>query len=113
MLRTSVLCCAMAGVLGLAVGCNGLTKSHEEAVTTMQTDLEKLDKKVAELKEKADKSAGDEKGRLEAKWKDAGAKRDAAKKKLDELKTAPADKWEAVKKEADAAIGEAKKAVEN
>ena len=71
MLRTSVLCCALAGILTLGVGCDSLTKSRDEAVTSMQTDLEKLDKKIAELKEKAEKAAGDEKGRLEAKWKEA------------------------------------------
>lgn len=112
MLRTSVLCCALAGILTLGVGCDSFTKSRDEAVTSMQTDLEKLDKKIAELKEKAEKAAGDEKGRLEAKWKEASAKRDAAKKKLDELRTAAAGKWDAMKKEADTAVGELKKAVE-
>ena len=112
MLRTGVLCCAMAGLLGLAVGCDNLTKSQNDAVTTMQSDLEKLDKKLADLKERADKAAGDEKPKLEAKWKEAGAKREAAKKKHDELRTAPADKFDAVKKEADAAVGEYRKAVE-
>jgi Skp family chaperone for outer membrane proteins len=112
MLRTCVLCCALAGILAVGVGCESFTKSRDEAVAGMQTDLEKLDKKIAELKEKADKAAGDEKGRLEAKWKEASAKRDAVKKKLDELKTAAVDKWDAVKKEADTAVGELKKAVE-
>lgn len=112
MLRTSVLCCAVAGVLGLSVGCTNLTRAHDEAVAAMQTDLEKLDKKIADLKDKADKATGDEKGRLEARWKEAVAKRDLARKKFDELKTASSEKWEAVKKEADAAVGELKKSVE-
>ena len=39
------------------------------------------------------------------------AKRDAAKKKLEELEKAAADKWDAVNKEAEAAFEEVKKAV--
>jgi len=116
MLRTSVLCCAVAGVLAAVVGCDlfgskGI-KSRDEAVATMKTELEKLDKKVAELKEKAEKATGEEKAKLEAKWKESSAKREVVGKKLDELKSAAIDKWEAVKKEADAAVGELKKSVE-
>jgi len=118
MLRTSVLCCAMAGVLGLAVGCNFFSaekaiKPRDEAAATLKTTFDELDKKVVELKEKMDKAAGDEKAKLEAKWKESSTKRDAAKKKLDELKAATAENWEAVKKHADTAFGEFKKAVEN
>ena len=115
MLRTGVLCCAMAGVLGLAVGCSDVDakiKSRDEAATTMKTTLDDLDKKVEELKQKADKATGDEKAKLEAKWKESATKRDAAKKKLEELKAAAADKWEAVKKDAEAVFNEAKKTVE-
>lgn len=116
MLRTSVLCCAMAGVLGLAAGCGifGSTanKPRDEAVATMKTELEKLDKKVADLKDKADKATGEEKTKMEAKWKESSAKREAVGKKLDELKNAAADKWEAVKKDADTAFGEFKKTIE-
>jgi predicted nuclease with TOPRIM domain len=116
MLRTGVLCCALAGVLGLAVGCNfsaeKAIKPRDEAAATLKTTFDDLDKKVTELKEKMEKATGDEKARLEAKWKESSGKRDAAKKKLEELKTAAADKWEAVKKQADAAFGEFKKAVE-
>jgi hypothetical protein len=112
MLRTSVLCCALAGVVALAVGCDSFTKTRDDTVATMQTDVEKLEKKIADLKEKSEKATGDEKGRLEARWKEASAKRDEVRKKLDELKTAPSEKWDAKKKEADAAVVELKKAVE-
>lgn len=113
MLRTSVLCCAMAGVLSLVVGCTDpKLKARDEAVTAMKSDLDKLDKKVAELKDKAEKATGEEKAKLEAKWKESAGKREALGKKLDELKTAAADKWEAVKKDADTAFGDLKKAVE-
>ena len=116
MLRTSVLCCAMAGILSLAVGCDFFgsrgMKPRDDAVAAMKTEIDKLDKKVAELKEKADKATGDEKGRLEARWKESSAKREAVGKKLEELKTAAIDKWEAAKKDADAALGEFKKSVD-
>ena len=115
MLRTGVLCCAMAGVLGLVVGCtptDGKIKARDEAATAMKTELDKLDKKVAELKDKAEKATGEEKVKLETKWKESAAKREAVGKKFEELKSAAADKWEAVKKDADAAFGEFKKAVE-
>ena len=116
MLRTSALCCAMAGVLALAVGCDFFgssgVKPRDDAVVAMKTELEKLDKKVAELKEKADKAMGDEKVKLEAKWKESSAKREAVGKRFDELKTAAVDKWEAAKKDADAALGEFKKSLD-
>jgi chromosome segregation ATPase len=115
MLRTSILCCAMAGILALAVGCDfgskGI-KSRDEAVATMKTELDKLDKKVTELKDKADKATGEEKAKLEARWKESSAKREAVGKKLEELKTAAVDKWEAVKKDTDAAFGEFKKSID-
>jgi hypothetical protein len=113
MLRTGVLCCAVAGVLALAVGCNGTPEAKkDEAVTAMKADLDKLDKKVAELKEKADKATGDAKASLEAKWKESAAKREAAAKKLEEVKAAAIDKWEAVKKDADKTFDEFRKVVE-
>ncbi len=113
MLRTGVLCCAMAGVLGLVVGCTDpKIKARDEAATAMKTELDKLDKQVAALKEKAEKATGEEKTKLEEKWKASAAKREAVGKKFDEFKTAAADKWEAVKKDAEAAFGELKKAVE-
>jgi hypothetical protein len=111
MLRTGVLCCAMAGVLALAIGCNSAV-SKDETVKTMTTDVEKVEKQLAELKTKATQATGDEKIKLEMKHKEAVGKQEAFNKKFAELKTAAADKWEAVKKDADAAFAEFKKAVE-
>jgi hypothetical protein len=116
MLRTCVLCCAVAGLVGLAVGCNngsssGTTK-RDEAAKAAKVTLDDLDKKAAALKEKAEKATGDEKAKLEARVKDAGAKREPAAKKVDELKAAAGDKWEAAKKDTDAALDEYKKAIE-
>lgn len=116
MLRTSVLCCAVAGALAGAVGCNlsadRAIKPRDEAVAAMKIELDKLDKKVGEWKEKAEKATGEDRAKLEAKWKESAAKREAFGKKLDELKIAASDKWEAARKDADAALGEFKKAVE-
>jgi len=52
-----------------------------------------------------------EKAKLEAKWKEAAAKREAAKKKLEELEKAAADKWDAVEKELKTAFEDVTKAV--
>lgn len=117
MLRTCVLCCAMAGVVGLTIGCKGpeSTKptpaNKDEAVTAYKARLGELDQQIAELKAKAEKATGDDKGKLEAKLKDATAKREAALKKLEELEKAADDKWQAINKEADAAFEDVKKAV--
>lgn len=116
MLRTCVLCCAMAGVVALAVGCNLFSgdalKQRDEAVKTINAQLTELDKDIARLKEKAEKATGEEKAKLEAKWKESAGKREALGKKLEELKTAAADKWEAIKKDTDKAFDDLKKSVE-
>ena len=126
MLRTCVLCCAVAGLLGLAVGCNRSSESkpetkpetkptlgaRDEAVAAYKTKLDDVDKKIADLKDKASKATGDEKTKLEAKLKDATAKREAVGKKVDEMKATAADKWEGVKKDTDAALEDLKKFVE-
>lgn len=117
MLRTCVLCCALAGVLGLAVGCTSTKDTKptptkkDEAVTAYKARLGEFDKQVAELKTKAEKATGEEKTKLEAKLKEATAKRDAAAKKLDELEKAAADKWEAMDKEVKSAFEDVTKAV--
>ncbi len=117
MLRTCVICCALGGIVSLTVGCN-LSKDtkpvptkKDEAVTAYKSQLGVLEKQVDDLKTKADKATGDDKTKLDAKLKDAIANRGAAKKKLEELEKATADKWEAVNKEANAALDDLKKAV--
>ncbi len=116
MLRTCMICCAMA-VVGLAVGCN-MSKDtkptptkKDEAVTAYKARLSELDRQVDDLKAKAEKATGEEKTKLEAKWKESAGKRDAAKKKLEELEKVAADKWDAANKEAETAFDEVKKAV--
>src|SRR5262245_48845126 len=122
MLRTCVLCCALVGAVGLAIGCNNATKdtkdtkptptvNKEETVKSYKTQLGTFDKQVDDLKAKSEKATGEEKTKLEAKLKDATAKRDAAKKKLEELEKAAADKWDATEKDVKAAFEEAAKAM--
>ncbi len=115
-MRTCVFCCALAGVVGLTVGCTGSkdsrpTTGKDESVRAYKFQLGEFDKRVEELKAKAEKATGEEKAKLEAKWKESAAKRDAAKKKLKELEEAAADKWEALDKDAVKAFEEVKKAV--
>jgi len=117
MLRTCVLCCAVAGSLGLAAGCNLRTQDNpatqrDQAITTYKVQLGDLDKKIDELKAKIEKATAEEKPKLEAKLKEAGVKRDACMKKLDEWKAAAAEKLDAAKKDAEAALADLKKAVE-
>lgn len=118
MLRTCALCCAVSALVGLVVGCDGRQESklpvghQNEAVTTYKMRLDELDKKVADLKARAEKATGDEKTKLEAKWKESAGKREAFAKKFDAVKAAAEDKLEAAKKEAEAALDEFRKAVE-
>src|SRR4051794_9773273 len=109
MLRTCVLCCAVAGLVGLVVGCDrgsgSATKpavTKDEGVAGFKLRMDDADKKAAALKERADKAAAGDKDKLDAKVKDAAAKREGAAKKVEELKAAPADKWDAPRKDADA-----------
>lgn len=119
MVRKLVACCAMAGVLGFAVGCNWFTTpskttatQKDDFVAGYKTKLDEADKKLADLKAKADKSTGDEKAKLDAKVADATAKRAAFVKKYDEAKTAAADKTDGMKPGVGTAFDEYKKAVE-
>ena len=123
MLRICVLGCAMAVSLALVVGCtsssdtgNGkpvITQAQkDEAVRAINDKLAAIDKKLEELKTRAEKATGEEKAKLEAKWQESAGKREALKKKYDELKSAAADKWEVIKNEAEHAYNELKKAIE-
>jgi hypothetical protein len=90
----------------------GVGSSHDEVIAAYQLRIGEFDKKIADLKDKSGKAAGDEKGKLEGKLKDATAKREVAEKKLGDLKAAAADKWDAAKKDVDAAVDDLRKAVE-
>jgi hypothetical protein len=111
-----VICCALGCAVGPTVGCTNSqdTKrvaAKSEALKTYNTQFDALKLQVDDLKARADKATGEDKVKLDAKLRDATAKRDAAKKKLDELGQAAADKVDALTKEVEAAFEDAKKAV--
>ncbi len=117
MTRAFAVLCAV-GVLGLAVGCqlgsqsNPPKGSQQEAVADYKAKLDGLDKKLADLKAKAEKATGDEKTKLDGKVTAATAKREAFVKKYEAMKSAAADKWGDSKTEVAAAYEEYRKAVE-
>ena len=120
MVRKMVVCCAVAGALGFAVGCNWFAPAPSKPTATKQdefasgykTRLDEADKKFVELKAKADKATGDEKAKLDAKVTDdgqAGGVRQEARR--DEGAPRP-DKLEGMKGGVGAAFDEYKKSVE-
>lgn len=119
MLRTFVLSCAAVGLLGFAVGCkvestpSGVSiTTKDAAVKDVETKLKGLEATMTDLEAKAKVATGDAKTELEKKWNETAGKRDAAKKKLEELKNAAEDKWKDIHKEADKAYDDLKKAVQ-
>jgi hypothetical protein len=70
---------------------------RDEYVLEMQKELDALDAKYDELKASAAKAEGPAKKDLEKKLEEAKLKRDAAAKKLNELKEAAPDRWEKIK----------------
>jgi len=78
----------------------------------MHKKLDELDAKYDDLKTRASKAEGQAKTELEKKLEVAKVKRDAAGKKLTELKEAGADRWEKVKDGVSNAYDDLKKAFE-
>lgn len=103
MTGTRVIHSILAALLGFSLGCGSAvpaptTRNEDEGVTThkarvaaYRARLGELDKKLDDQKAKAEKATGDDKTKLQAKQKDAVAKRDAAKKAIDELEQLGAD----------------------
>jgi len=85
---------------------------RDEYAVAMRKQLNELDVKYAELKERAAKAEGDMKTQLDKKVAEAKVKRDAAAEKLDELKTASADRWDKIKDGVGNAFDDLKKAFE-
>lgn len=85
---------------------------RDEYAVVMRKQLDELDVKYAELKERAAKAEGETKKDLDKKVAAAMVKRDAAAEKLDELKTAGADRWEKIKDGVGYAFEDLKKAFE-
>jgi len=69
----------------------------------MAERLEQLDAKVAELKAKTTKGGGEAKGEIDKKAADLTVKQQEARKKLQELKEASAEKWDSLKSRAEKA----------
>jgi DNA primase len=70
---------------------------RDEYARDMHKQLDELDAKYEELKTSAAKAEGQAKKDLEKKLEEAKVKRDAAAKKLDELKEAEPERWEKIK----------------
>jgi len=85
---------------------------RDEYAREMQKKLDELDVKYKALEKRAAEAKDDSKKDLDKKAKEAKAKRDAAAKKLDELKTASHDRWEKVKDGVEDAFDDLKKAFE-
>lgn len=110
--KVLVLGCALAGALALTVGCNNTTKpntKHDEALKAYDKSLADLDKQIDDLKAQVAKATGDEKTRLEKMYAASAPYREAAAKKLAELKKAAADKWDALDSETKASFEALKK----
>jgi hypothetical protein len=82
---------------------------RDEYARDLQKELDKIDAKYEELKASAAKAEGQAKKDLDKKVEEAKVKRDAAAKKLDELKEAPPDRWEKIKEGAENAFDDLKK----
>jgi formate-dependent nitrite reductase cytochrome c552 subunit len=106
------LCCAIAGTLGFVVGCSGWSDSKptvstptpaqkEQAEQKMKAQLNEMDQKINDLKNRADKATGEEKAKLEAQWKASAGKRAEYEKKFDQFKHAAGNKWEDFKNDAE------------
>jgi hypothetical protein len=85
---------------------------RDEYAAAMRKQLNELDVKYAELKDRTAKAEGDMKKDLEKKLTEAKLKRDAAAAKLDELQAASADRWEKIQVGAGEALDDLKKAFE-
>jgi len=85
---------------------------RDEYAAAMRKQLDDLDAKYAELKDRAAKAEGDAKKDLDKKLAAAEVKRAAAAAKLEELKTASADRWEKIQVGVGDAVDDLKKAFE-
>jgi len=85
---------------------------RDEYARAMSKRLDEFDVKCKELAGRITKAEGQARKDLEKKLEEAKVKRDAAAKKLDELKEAGADRWEKVKEGVGNALNDLKKVFE-
>ncbi len=83
-----------------------------EYAASMHQQLAALDVKLAELKVRATMAQGDAKQNLDRQLAAAQVKRDAAAVRLEEVKTATADRWEKIQDAVGNALTDLKKAFE-
>ena len=96
----------------VAATADAAAAKRDEYAKEMHKQLAALDVKIAELKDQASKSAGETKKNLERKLEESKAKHSDAAKKLDDLKTASADRWEKLKEGMGKAYEDLKKVIE-
>jgi hypothetical protein len=131
MRQIGIVCLALSAAL-LPIACSGSSSSaisnakekigdaadataaaakakRDEFVQVMQKQIDELDVKYKALEKRAAEAKGDAKKDLDEKVKVAKAKRDAAARKLDELKEAGVDRWEKVKEGVGSALDDLKK----
>jgi len=87
-------------------------EKRDEYARDMHKRLDEFDVKCRHLEASITKAEGQAKKDLERKLDDAKVKRDAAARKLDELKEAGADRWEKVKAGVGSAVDDLKKVFE-
>lgn len=85
---------------------------RDEYVRDLRRKLDEIDAKYKALEHRAAEAKGDAKKDLDEKVKVAKAKRDAAARKLDELKEASVDRWEKIKEGVGSALDDLKKSIE-
>ncbi len=85
---------------------------RDEYAAEMRKQLDALDAKTAEMKAQAAKAEGEAKKDLDKKLAAAQVRREAAVARLEELKTASADRWEKIKDGVGSAFDELKKSFE-
>ncbi len=85
---------------------------RDDYAREMGKRLDDLNVKYDELKGRVARAEGQGKKDLEKKLEEAKVKRDAAARKLDELKEAGADRWEKVKEGVGSALDDLKKVFE-
>jgi predicted nucleic acid-binding Zn-ribbon protein len=85
---------------------------RDEFAHYLQKQLDEFDARYKELEKRAAEAEGDAKKDLEKKLAEAKPRREAAARKLEEVKAASHDRWEKIKDGVGSAFDDLKKAVE-
>jgi hypothetical protein len=117
--KVLVLVCVLPSLLALQAGCNTTTTidtraaeaDREAAVKNMNARLNEMDVKLAELKARAERASGEEKTRLEAKWRESAGKREQLARKCEQLQTATANGWVDIRNDAEHTYEELRKSL--